>query len=152
MVIGIVIGLIVGLTVGVLAVFAWHTASVSSLRARVEVAERSARTEAQIIESVRAAQAEAMRDSSEMLAELAGQKMQTSTAKVEGLVNPVATQLKQLQERLGAVEEQRREESGAVKEMVTNLRQVTLQLQGETKNLSSAMKDTRVREIGRAHV
>ena len=102
-------------------------------------------TEAQIIESVRAAQAEAMRDSSEMLAELAGQKMQTSTAKVEGLVNPVATQLKQLQERLGAVEEQRREESGAVKEMVTNLRQVTLQLQGETKNLSSAMKDTRVR-------
>ena len=145
MVIGIVIGLIVGLTVGVLAVFAWHTASVSSLRARVEVAERSARTEAQIIESVRAAQAEAMRDSSEMLAELAGQKMQTSTAKVEGLVNPVATQLKQLQERLGAVEEQRREESGAVKEMVTNLRQVTLQLQGETKNLSSAMKDTRVR-------
>ena len=106
MVIGIVIGLIVGLTVGVLAVFAWHTASVSSLRARVEVAERSARTEAQIIESVRAAQAEAMRDSSEMLAELAGQKMQTSTAKVEGTVKPVADQLQQLQRRVDAVERQ----------------------------------------------
>lgn len=145
MVIGIVIGLIVGLAVGVLAVFAWHTASVSSLRARVEVAERSARTEAQIVESVRAAQAEAMRDSSEMLAELAGQKMQTSTAKVEGTVKPVADQLQQLQRRVDAVERQRAADAGEVRGLVTQLTNATRGLTAETHALNQAMKDNRVR-------
>lgn len=140
-----VIGIVIGVVIGALAVFAWHATSVSSMRAKVEAAERTARTEAQILESVRAAQAEAMQGSNQVLVALAEEKMNTSTAKVEGLVNPVAEQLKALQERLGAVEEQRREESGAVKEMVANLRQVTVELQGETKTLATAMKDTRVR-------
>ncbi|MFZ9483702.1 MAG: hypothetical protein ACO3AV_12485, partial [Ilumatobacteraceae bacterium] len=88
-----VIGIIIGVLIGALAVFAWHATSVSSMRAKVEAAERTARTEAQILESVKAAQNEALQGSGQMLVALAEEKMNTSTAKVETVVKPVAEQL-----------------------------------------------------------
>ncbi|MEY3361315.1 MAG: hypothetical protein RL531_1034 [Actinomycetota bacterium] len=140
-----VIGIIIGVLIGALAVFAWHATSVSSMRAKVEAAERTARTEAQILESVKAAQNEALQGSGQMLVALAEEKMNTSTAKVETVVKPVAEQLKALQERLGKVEEQRVADSSQIKEMVKGLHDATNTLQRDTLVLATAMRDTRVR-------
>ena len=76
-----VIGIIIGVVIGALLVYAWHATSVSSLRARADAADRMASSEAQILEAVRAAQAEALQGTGATLVDLADQKMQTSTAK-----------------------------------------------------------------------
>jgi len=145
MVIGIIIGVFVGVAIGALAVFAWHATSVSSLRAKVEAAERTTRTEAQILESVVAAQQAAMRESTEFLTELASARMETSTEKVTGAVQPVTSKLEELAKRIGDVEAERQREAGAIREMVKNLSDATTTLQRDTLVLATAMRDTRVR-------
>lgn len=147
-----VIGIVIGAVIGALAVFAWHATSVSSLRAKVEAAERTARTEAQILESVRAAQAEALQGSGQVLVELADQKMQVSNAKVAGALEPVAQQLTTLQQRLEAIEAERTRDAGTVKGLVQSLTELTSGLASETRALNQALKDPKIRgtwgEIG----
>lgn len=147
-----IIGIVIGIVIGALSVFAWHTSRVASLRARVDAAERSARTEEQILESVRAAQAEALRGSSQVLLELADQKMQTSTSEVKVVVQPVADQLRVLQQRVEEVERQRVADSSSVKGLVESLTGLTTGLAAETHALNQALKDNKIRgtwgEIG----
>jgi DNA recombination protein RmuC len=140
-----VIGIVIGVVIGALLVFAWHATSVSSLRARADAAERTASSEAQILEAVRAAQAEALQGTGATLVDLADQKMQTSTAKVEGTVKPVAEQLHRLQERLNAIEAERSKDAGNVKGLVEQLTSATRGLASETQALNQAMKDNRIR-------
>jgi DNA recombination protein RmuC len=140
-----VIGIVIGLILGALAVFAWHSMTVSTLRARAEAAERTARSEEQILETVRAAQVDALRGSNQVLADLAGERMATSSEKVAGALKPVAQQLTTLQQRLDAIEAERSKDAGNVKGIVEALTLATQGLASETHALNQAMKDNRVR-------
>jgi DNA recombination protein RmuC len=140
-----VIGIVIGVVIGALIVFAWHATNVSSMRAKVEAAERTARTEEQILESVKAAQNEALQGSGQMLVALAEEKMNTSTAKVETFVKPVADELLKLQTRVEQVERQRAADNGEVKGLVEQLALATRGLTSETHALNQAMKDNRLR-------
>ena len=141
----IVIAFVVGLVIGGLGVFAWQSRAHSNLEAKLARAESGALTQIQVLESLKAASAAAMETSSSVIVGLADSKMKESAATVEGLVKPVAVQLKAMQERLEAVERERVADSSSVKTLVDELKTTTMNLLSETHSLSSSMRDSRAR-------
>ncbi|HEY8574028.1 MAG TPA: DNA recombination protein RmuC [Phenylobacterium sp.] len=65
---------------------------------------------------------------------------QLAQAKIEAQLKPVAETLKQFQEQVAAVEKQRAEETGGLKQQIAQLMQASVATQDEARKLSAALR------------
>lgn len=120
---------------------------------KTEIAEQA---DQNVREAFKALASDALRSNSESFMELAAMSFSKHQAEakgelakreqaVENLVKPIGRSLDQLREHVSNVEKERRESTGGLNQLLTDLREDQARLQGETHNLVNALRKPSVR-------
>lgn len=125
------------------------SATETELKIRLAQAEAAQATDARMLDAFRSVSSEALASQSEQLLQLAEAKygaLQSNTDTVLGNhARAVDSGLRNLEQRLAALEKERSASTVELKALVTQLNDATIRTSQEAAKLASALKDTRVR-------
>jgi len=123
----------------------------AELRAELARVLAESRTEDQLLDAASAMTSRSMNEQSSQFVHIAESKFQSLTERSDSLLAAHNRQmnegLQQMQARINELERQRAAESTSLRQMVVELRDVTLTSKEETARLAGALRDNRVRGL-----
>ena len=121
------------------------------LREQLQHAQIASRTDEQLLEAARAMASTIVAEQSGQLVQVAESRYQNLQERTDTILTAhdrhVSEGLVQMQQRIQQLERQRHEESASLRQMVGDLRDVTVSSRDETARLASALRDNRVRGL-----
>jgi DNA recombination protein RmuC len=121
------------------------------LRDQLRDAQVAGRTDEQLLDAARVMAATIVAEQSGQLVQVAESRYQHLQERTDTILTThdrhVSEGLVQMQQRIQQLERQRHEESASLKQMVGDLRDVTVSSRDETARLASALRDNRVRGL-----